>query len=184
MLRGIKLLSIAGLVLFFVWVLAKGFGLDPHEVPSVLAGRPAPDFSLTALGETTPVRLSAFKGKPVVLNFWATWCEPCKHEHEMLQNAARAYGDKVQFLGVVYQDAPEAVAAYLQRYGSTFTQLIDPESRTAIDYGVSGIPESFIIDATGVVVHKQTGVLTGELLISQLGEPPAQAEAEKATATP
>lgn len=148
-------------------VLALGFGHDPHAVPSMFEHRPAPDFALRALdGNVT--RLEALRGKPVVLNFWATWCFPCQAEHTLLQQAAAHYGDRVQFLGLIYQDDAERMRKHLAGRSNLYPQLEDPGSVTAIDYGVGGVPETFIIDAAGLVAYKQSGVLTPGLLFGTL----------------
>jgi cytochrome c biogenesis protein CcmG/thiol:disulfide interchange protein DsbE len=154
---------VALVTLPLIALLAFGFGRDPHRVPFALAGKPAPDFTLRTL-EDKELGLTSLRGKPVVLNFWSTWCEPCKLEHELLQQAARFYGEAVQFVGVVYQDSNENARAYLEQHGSAFPQLADPDSRVAIDFGVAGVPESFLLDASGVVMEKQAGVLNGQLL--------------------
>ncbi len=156
-------LSAAAVVIPLLWVLAHGFKLDPHAVPSVLEGFEAPTFSMASLeGRTFDV--AALHGKPAVLNFWATWCYPCQAEHQLLQEAARYYGDKVQFLGVIYQDNPDEVRRYLIKHPSAYPHLIDPNSRYAIDFGVAGVPESFILDPNGQIIHKQAGVLTAAVL--------------------
>lgn len=148
-------------------VLAMGFGHDPHAVPSMFEYKPAPSFALRALsGEQ--VELSSLRGKPVVMNFWATWCYPCQAEHDMLQTAAAQYGDKVHFLGIIYQDDSERMRQHLANRSNRYPQLEDPGSVTAIDYGVGGVPETFIIDASGIIVHKQSGVLTPGVLFGTL----------------
>ena len=155
------------LVLPFIGLLALGFGTDPHAVPFVLKGEDAPSFNLQSL-EGEAVGLKDYRGKPIVMNFWASWCEPCKLEHQLLQNAARRFAEEGVFLGVVYQDTPEAAQQFLARHGNQMTQLLDPESKTAIDYGVSGVPESFFINRQGKVIHKEPGVLRPERLFSEL----------------
>ncbi len=144
-------------------VLALGFGQDPHAVPSVLQGRAAPHFALQSLAGTT-IDLDTLRGKPVVINFWATWCYPCKAEHDLLQDAAMHYGDKVQFLGVIYQDRETNVRQYMHGRPDHYPQLFDPGSRVAIDYGVAGVPESYLITAQGTIAYKHAGVLTPQLL--------------------
>lgn len=143
--------------------LGLGFGRDPHAVPSMLVGKPAPLFELQDLhGET--VSLSALRGRPVLINFWATWCYPCQAEHALLQETAVALAGRAHVLGIVYNDAASTVQAYLAQHGGVYPQLIDPNSRVAMDFGIAGVPESFIIDAQGVIVHKQAGVMRPEIL--------------------
>ena len=158
--RGVNLkVLITGLAIIVpVLVLfAVSFGNDPRAVPSVLEGKPAPTFVLTDL-EGQPVSLEQFRGKPVVINFWSTWCGPCKMEHGLLQQTARMNTD-VQFLGVIYSDEAAKAKAYLQRAGATYPSLVDPQSTTAIDYGVAGVPETFFIDRSGTIVEKFVGPL-------------------------
>lgn len=154
---------VALVVLPLMALLAFGFGRDPRRVPFALAGKPAPDFTLTTL-DGKQVTLSQLRGKPVVINFWSTWCEPCKVEHELLQQAASFYGSAAHFLGVVYQDDEAAVRKYLESRSNRYPQLLDPGTRVAIDFGVAGVPESFLVDADGVVLERQAGVVTAPLV--------------------
>lgn len=162
-----KGILLALLVLPIIGLLAYGFGRDPMEIPFVLKDKPAPAFRAQSL-TGSEIDFAAFKGKPVILNFWSTWCEPCKAEHELLQQAAQYYGERVVFLGVVYQDQAEAARKYLSRRTSVFTQLMDPDSRVAMDFGVSGVPETYLVDPAGIVRGKHAGVMTGELMRSWL----------------
>ncbi len=155
------------LVLPLVALLASGFGTNPNAIRSQLVEREAPDFALVDL-DGTPVQLSALRGSPVVLNFWSTWCGPCKYEHPMLLQAARANPD-VRFFGVIYQDETPKIRRYLALEGSAYPHLEDPGGRVAIDYGVTGVPESFFIDRHGMVVHKQNGPLDPTVLSAWLG---------------
>ena len=150
-------------------ILYSGFGTNPHAVPFVLQGREAPQFRATTL-DGKVVDTKEMLGKPVVVNFWSTWCEPCKMEHELLQQSARAYGDAVQFVGIVYQDKEPAVRSYLSRRTNIYPQMMDEDSRLAIEYGVSGVPESFFVDAQGRILHKEAGVLSPPVLTAKLGE--------------
>jgi len=140
-----------------VFVLYKGFGQDPHEVPFMLRGEPAPTFTLKTLGTGEVVSLSELRGTPVVLNFWATWCAPCRMEHPTLDWAFRQYGNQVKFLGAVFEDTEENARAYIARAGSPYPQLIDPRSQMAVDYGVAGVPETYFIDAEGIIRDKFVG---------------------------
>lgn len=152
---------IAGLVIVLPLLIlfAASFGNDPHAVRSPLVGREAPPFTLSPVDGSAPVSLASLRGKPVVLNFWATWCEPCKREHGVLHQGARAFGDQVQFIGVVYEDEKPKIEAFLERYGSGYPALLDDGGKTAIAYGITGVPETFFIDASGKVVSKYNGPL-------------------------
>lgn len=147
--------------------LALAFGHDPHAVPSVLEGKAAPLFTLPSLGGE-PVSLEALRGRPVVVNFWSTWCLPCRSEHPLLQEAATTYAGRAHFLGIVYQDAPEAARAYLQQAGSVYPQLLDANALVSIDFGVAGVPESFILDAQGNIAYKSAGILSPAVLAREL----------------
>ncbi len=160
-------LAVAGLV---VYVMAKGFGTDPHEVPFLMAGQKAPEFSITRLDTNETVTLSQFKGKPVVLNFWATWCGPCAMEHPNLEWAARTYSDKVVFLGIVFEDTEANTRRFLAEKGWTFTQLFDPKSTIAVDYAVSGVPETYFINREGVIVGKYAAPISRDILAKRIGE--------------
>ncbi|HYS10540.1 MAG TPA: redoxin domain-containing protein [Myxococcales bacterium] len=148
----------AAIVLPLIAVLVANLGRDPHMVRSPLVGRPAPPFSLQPVGGGAPVRLESFRGKPLVINFWATWCVPCFEEHPALTAAARGLPD-VQFLGVVYEDEEARTQAFLKERSSAYPSVMDPDGRTAIAYGVFGVPETFFIDAEGRIVEKFVGPL-------------------------
>lgn len=153
------LLGGLALVLPLVVVLALSFGKDPHAVRSPLVGKQAPGFALKSVsaGEVVDPGLGA--GKPLVLNFWATWCQPCKAEHGVLAWAAGRHSDKVQFLGLVYEDTQARIQAFLKRHGSGYPTLVDEGGKTAIAYGVGGVPETFFIDGKGVIKEKYAGPL-------------------------
>jgi cytochrome c biogenesis protein CcmG/thiol:disulfide interchange protein DsbE len=152
------LLAGAAVVLPLLAVLVLNLGRDPRSVRSPLIGRPAPAFSLAPVGGGIPISLDSFRGRPVVVNFWATWCVPCFEEHAALTSAGRAMRD-VQFLGVVYEDEESRAQAFLQQRTSSYPSLMDPEGKTAIAYGVFGVPETFFIDAAGRIVDKYVGPL-------------------------
>ena len=145
-------------VLPLLAVLVFNLGRDPHSVRSPLVGRPAPAFSLPPAGDGAPMSLDALRGRPVVINFWATWCVPCLQEHAALTQAAKTLRD-VQFLGVVYEDEEANIQAFLQQRGSAYPSLVDPGGKTAIAYGVFGVPETFFIDGAGRIVEKYVGPL-------------------------
>jgi cytochrome c biogenesis protein CcmG, thiol:disulfide interchange protein DsbE len=159
------LLALAGVavvvgLLFFAF--ARGFGRDPHEVPFMLKGKPAPDFKLTRLDTGEAVTLAQLRGQPVVLNFWASWCGPCKMEHPTLTRAARRHQGQARFFGVVFEDTAEDARKFARPIDPSFPQLLDPQSRMAVDYGVTGVPETYFIDAEGIIRDKYIGPLLDE----------------------
>ena len=162
-------------------LLAFGLTRDPNEIPSPLPGKPAPDFTLVSMdGGTDTVSLASLRGKVVVLNFWASWCTECRLEHGDLSMAANLYrGRGVEFYGVLYNDQAENGRRWVQELGGqSYTSLLDPGSRTAVDYGLYGVPETFIIDPQGRVVRKKIGPTTVSELASfidpLLGNAPKQ----------
>jgi cytochrome c biogenesis protein CcmG/thiol:disulfide interchange protein DsbE len=154
MKRHLALGASLAIIAFGVYVMAKGFGTDPHGVPFLLAGKKAPPFTIKRLDNDTTVSLADFAGKPIVINFWATWCGPCKMEHPVLDWAAKQYGDRAVFLGIVFEDTEENTKRFLAQNGWGFVQLFDPKSTVAVDYGVSGVPETYFIDRQGIIVGK------------------------------
>lgn len=149
-----KVLIVGGVLIVPLLVfLGWGFKFDPRKIDSPLIGKPAPPFSLVDLDGKT-VKLEALRGRPVVLNFWATWCQPCILEHPVFEAGARRFGDQVAFLGVVYQDDPLRIRSFQAQNGSWGLTLVDPGSSVAIAYGVYGVPETYLIDAEGVIVEK------------------------------
>jgi cytochrome c biogenesis protein CcmG/thiol:disulfide interchange protein DsbE len=151
-----------------VGLLAYGFTTDPRAIPSILTGKPAPDFSLTLFDGRT-IRLSDFRGKVVFLNFWASWCPPCRAEARMLEQAWQRYKDQgVVFLGVEIQDKEEAARGFIQEFGITYINGRDPQNRIAIDYGVYGIPETFFIDKDGRITYKQIGAQSWETIVAKI----------------
>jgi cytochrome c biogenesis protein CcmG/thiol:disulfide interchange protein DsbE len=156
-------------------LLAYGFTRNPAEIPSPLPGHQAPAFTLSVLtpgegslarstGDT--IRLSDLAGKVVVLNFFASWCLPCRAEHAALTQTAMQYADRpTQFIGVLYNDEPAAGIRWIEEMGGmSYPAVTDHESRTAIDYGLYGVPETFIIDQAGRVAHKELGPITASVL--------------------
>ena len=146
------------------------FGLrhDPKDIPSPLPGKPAPPFALAVFAPGQPplarpigdtIRLSDLRGQVVVLNFWASWCLACRDEHATLSAVAREYvGKPVHFVGSLYQDRTSAGTAWIAEMGGqSYPSVEDPKSRTAIDYGLYGVPETFIISPDGRVARKITG---------------------------
>jgi cytochrome c biogenesis protein CcmG, thiol:disulfide interchange protein DsbE len=152
------------LVIPLLFVFFQALGRDPREIRSPLIGRPAPPIALPPLGGGEIVMLEGLRGRPVVVNFWSTWCVPCFEEHAALQRSARRLQGQVHFVGVLYEDEEQNALEYLKRYGSAYPTLKDDQGRTAIAYGVTGVPETFIIDAQGTVVEKCAFALTEDAL--------------------
>jgi len=151
-------------------ILLLSFGLtrDPRGIRSNLPGRPAPDFALPTL-DGDSVSLASLRGQVVLLNFWATWCLPCIQEHPVLVEAEREYGPQgLRIVGVVYNDSDENARRWMELRGGNWVNLLDPGSRTAIEYGLYGVPETVLIARDGRVAHKQIGPVTRPLLAEWL----------------
>jgi cytochrome c biogenesis protein CcmG/thiol:disulfide interchange protein DsbE len=160
-----KVLLVGGaLTLPLLGLLLLGLGRDPKQIDSPLVGRQAPPFRLVPVGGGEPVTLDSLRGKVVVLNFWATWCVPCYQEHPVLLEAGRGGFRDVAFLGIVYDDEETKVKSFLQKQGSSYPSLMDDGGKTAIAFGVYGVPESFFVSPEGKVTDKYVGPLTPRLL--------------------
>ena len=153
-----KVLSLGLLIsLPLIVILAKGFDFNPRALPDELTGEMAPDFQLTSL-DGYPISLKDTRGSPVVINFWSSTCVGCRQEHNDLLAAAKEHKPKgVAFLGILYSDTAVKAKAYLKKHGSAYPTLLDESSRTNIDYGVAGVPETFVIDSEGRIVKKFAG---------------------------
>lgn len=154
------------LVIFVVVVgfLAVGLTLNPREVPSPLVGRPAPAFTLPQLHEQEKMFSPAdMTGKVWLLNFWASWCGGCKEEHPVLMRMAQA--GEVPIYGMDYKDRRDEALTWLQRRGNPYPlTAVDEAGRVGINYGVYGVPETYVIDKQGVIRYKQIGPLDDELV--------------------
>lgn len=165
--------SLAGaLAAALVAALAYGLTRDPRELPGVAVGRPAPAFRLEGI-DGRRVDGPRRRGRPAVINFWASWCTECRKEHPYLMRAHRRWGARVDFVGIVFQDTPGNIERFLLERGEdprrTYPNLMDPDGRVAIDYGVYGVPETFFVDRRGKVVAKRVGRVTPLLLRRELG---------------
>jgi cytochrome c biogenesis protein CcmG, thiol:disulfide interchange protein DsbE len=149
-------------------ILVFGMSRDPRALPSTLPGQAAPGFALRPLGQrqAPPITLSGMRGRVVVINFWASWCLACRDEHRILARAAdRHAGTGVQFLGVLYNDTAENGLAWIRDLGGQrYPALADPGARTAIDFGLYGVPETFFIGRDGRVAHRHVGPITEAVL--------------------
>ncbi len=148
----------------FLALLGYGLTRDPFVIPSPLAGTRAPDFRLATL-EGDSLGLADLRETVVVLNFWASWCVPCRYEHPALLRASREYEpNRARVVGVVYQDTPENARRFLDRFGGGWTSVLDPGSRVAIDFGVYGVPETFFIGRDGRIARKHIGPVDWETI--------------------
>lgn len=161
--RTVLIVGVA-IALALVAILFVGLGKDPQAIDSPLIGKAAPPFVLKAVGSGQDVDLSSLRGKPVVVNFWATWCVPCAEEHPVLVQNAQQIGPRVQFLGVVFNDSEDKILQFLTRHGMAYPTLLDQNGKTAIAYGVGGVPETFFINSKGVIVAKYVGPMDSDIL--------------------
>lgn len=128
-------------------------------------GKPAPDFTLGVLGSSAELALSDYAGTPIVLNVWASWCPPCRVELPLLEKGWEEYGEAgVQFIGLDIQDTESAALSTVRQFGLTYPNVRDVAGRTAVEYGVTGLPVTFFIDRNGLVVRRAVGALTSGLL--------------------
>lgn len=144
-------------------LLGVGLKLNPREVPSPFIGKPAPPLALPSLADAaTPVRAADLQGRVWLLNVWASWCAPCRDEHPLLVEIARREG--VAIVGLNYKDDPAAATRWLQALGNPYTAVArDADGRAGIDWGVYGVPETFVIDRDGIVRWKHVGALTPQV---------------------
>lgn len=165
-----RLLIVALIVIPLIWLLAYGFTRDPRYIQSPLIARQAPFFTLTLFDGKT-IRLQDFRGKAVFLNFWASWCPPCRAEARTLEAAWQNYKDRgVVFLGVDIQDKEEDARAFLKEFDITYWNGRDVTGKIAVNYGVWGIPETFFIDREGRITYKHVGGLDMPIIAAKLSE--------------
>ena len=145
-------------------LLLAGWGLillaRPAAASIARIGEPAPAFVLADL-DGNPLRLDDLRGRPVIVNFWASWCGPCVEEFPLLLNASAAHrGDGLAVIGIVFRDRSEAARAFMARMGATWPAAMDPGEAVATRYGIIGPPQTFFIDRNGLVVGRQIGQLS------------------------
>jgi cytochrome c biogenesis protein CcmG/thiol:disulfide interchange protein DsbE len=167
-----RIVLISGIVIAaaLVVVLFLNLGHDPAAIDSPLIGKSAPPFALKAVGTGETIDLAKLRGKPAIINFWATWCGPCYQEHPTLVQNARILAKDVQFVGVVFNDTEQKIQAFLADRGSAYPTLLDESGKTAIAYGVGGVPETFFLDRGGKIVAKYTGPMSTEDIQTNLAK--------------
>jgi len=158
-----RLLYLLPVVLFVAvaayFVLALRPGRDPQLLPSALINKPAPSFALAGLSGSDGLRLDALKGQVMLVNFFASWCEPCRDEHSVLMQLAK--DGQIALYGIAYKDKPEDAQQFLKRLGDPYRGIgLDESGRTAIDFGVYGVPETYVIDKEGRIRLRHVGPLT------------------------
>jgi cytochrome c biogenesis protein CcmG/thiol:disulfide interchange protein DsbE len=153
-----------GIFAALVVLLGVGLSLNPREVPSPLIGKPAPPFELPQLHQPQRTFSPAeMKGKVWVFNVWASWCAGCREEHPLLADLAKS--GIAPLYGLNYKDKREDAIAWLKRYGDPYAaSIVDAEGRIGIDYGVYGVPETYVIDKQGVIRYKRIGPVTPAIL--------------------
>jgi cytochrome c biogenesis protein CcmG/thiol:disulfide interchange protein DsbE len=159
-----RLAFLLPVALFAVLLVAFSIGLrhDPHLLPSALIDRPAPDFALPGLYDAAQgLSREDLGGRSTLVNFFASWCAPCREEHAQLMALARHPG--VTLEGIAYKDKPEDSRRFLEALGNPFRRIVvDRDGTTAIDFGVYGVPETYVVDSGGHIRYRQVGPLTAQ----------------------
>lgn len=153
-----------GIFVVLAGFLAAGLTLNPREVPSPLVDKPVPQFKLAQLAQPElEFSQKDMLGQVWLLNVWASWCVSCRNEHPILVDLARSR--VVPVVGLNYKDKPQEAKAWLKKFGDPYLlSVMDQDGRVGIDYGVYGVPETFVIDRAGVIRYKQIGPVTREAL--------------------
>lgn len=142
-------------------------GHDSHELPSPMIQQPAPGFDLAGLGEGKPLALETLKGHPFVINFFASWCVPCRIEHPLLMRMAAQ--NHVPLYGIAYKDKPDDSSRLLATFGDPYRQVgMDRDGRVGLNFGVYGVPETYVIDRAGVIRRRFVGPLTADVVDKEL----------------
>lgn len=158
----------ATLPILLLGVLGLVLALRAPAQPATAIGNPAPELSLADL-DGNPIHLADLRGRPVVVNFWASWCGPCVEEFPLLRDAAARHADEgLAVIGVVYQDRSEAARDFMARNGATWPAAMDPGGRVAAAYGILGPPETFFIGRDGTIVARQFGQFSASSLEEKL----------------
>jgi cytochrome c biogenesis protein CcmG/thiol:disulfide interchange protein DsbE len=168
-LRPLRWLALPVVLVPLAWLLFTGLGTDPRVIPSPLVGKPMPAITGTTL-DGGSFSSTALLGKPAIVNFWASYCIPsCVDEHPVLLGLASRHGSELRMVGVLVNDTPDGARGFLDRYGQvSWPTLLNANSGISIDYGVTGPPETFFVDARGIVVARHVGPLAQAVLDDEL----------------
>jgi cytochrome c biogenesis protein CcmG, thiol:disulfide interchange protein DsbE len=167
-------LIVAGIVLgtaVLAFVFSSGFGADPRLVDSPLVGEPLPHLTLPYLERGGDLDTDELQGEILVLNFWASWCFPCRLEHEALTTASVVYEDRgVHFIGILHQDDEASAVSFLDEFGRgvNYSYVRDPDSRAAVNLGLFGVPETYFVDASGIIRARIQGEVTPASLVETI----------------
>lgn len=165
--------SIVVLTAVLAFVFSSRFGDDPRLVDSPLVGEPLPSFSLPYLERDGALSFEEWRGKVLVLNFWASWCFPCRLEHEALTTTAAVYeGRNVHFVGILHQDDDASAVSLLDELGrgANYSYVMDPDSRFAVELGLFGVPETYFVDSSGIIRGRIQGEVTSGALVDNIEE--------------
>lgn len=176
----IHIITSVCLVLFLsitVIILNKGLNLNPNSTGNALQDKLANPFTVEIVqfsndydfSKRTSFSLEDFRGKPLVLNFWASWCVSCRSEAHELEKFWQKYKDQdIQVIGIAIHDSQDASKSFIQQYGKTYTIGLDNDGKAGINYGVTGVPETFFIDPQGIIKHKEAGPVNMAILEKHL----------------
>ncbi len=166
-MRRVARYAAVALILGLALTLTLAFRRDPHDIRTGTVGKPAPAFAAPSLSDGATISLEQYRGKIVVLNFWASWCIPCKEENPALTDMWERYrGTEVVLLGIVFQDSADAARSYTARLGNTWSSVVDGDGRIALSYGVFGPPETYFIGADGLIAGRHIGPIDEATLIT------------------
>lgn len=170
---------LTGISVLLMLILSIGLTMNPRSTTSALINQPAKDFRVSRLQgveylpnpELTSFALDDLKGKPLILNFWASWCVSCREEALEFERFWQKNKDKgILVVGIAIQDEAESALNFARTFGKTYILGLDENGRASIDYGVAGVPETFFIDKAGIIRHKHTGPITNKELQTYLNE--------------
>ncbi len=167
-MKALLFLLPAGILVLLILLFWRGLYLNPSQVPSPLIGKPLPQFSLPGVGgPSASLNNADFEGHVSILNVWATWCIPCRDEQPELVKLAQQ--NVVTIYGLNYKDDADSAVQWLQSQGNPYAKDgFDPKGEVALNFGVYGVPETFVVDSHGIIRHKYIGPLTASLISTQL----------------